>query len=67
MQGKYSVSPNDAVALSWAGLGNSELFKNAQTFQMPDGTTISKDNMGHLSGDYFGGLDKPNKGTPLCQ
>lgn len=66
LQSKFGVPTNDAMALSWAGITDIDLYKNANSFQMPDGSTISKRDMEEKSSNYMGGKDKPNSGTPLC-
>lgn len=66
LQNKYGVPANDAVALAWGGLAETKLYQNATSFQMPDNTTVSKEDLAHTYGDYMGGVDKPNKGKPLC-
>lgn len=66
LQNKYNIPSSDAMALSWAGITEIDLYQNASSFKMPDGSTISKRDMEEKSANYMGGKDKPNSGTPLC-
>lgn len=66
LRNNYNVPADAAVALAWAGLTETDVYQNAQTFNVDENTSMLKEEMERKSSEYMGGNDKPLAGTPLC-